>query len=220
MTVPFITGWILLLIPQPLNLTSPGWFYAGRLLTGFGGGAFALASPIYISEIAEPSIRGALGSLMQFQLTLGVLFINGVGALIDWVTLTGICIVFPAILAGMMIFMPESPYYLITKNRKKDARDAMCWLRTPTANIDKELEQMQAEFDEQQAVGTVSLKQFFSAPEYLKPALIMLGLMFFQQFSGINAVIFYLTDIFIKANVDLDSGLSSTLVSLVQVKKG
>ena len=47
--------------------------------------------------------------------------------------------------------------------------------------------------------------------------LIMLTLMFFQQFSGINAVLFYLTDIFIKAGTDIDPGLSATIVALVQV---
>ncbi len=66
------------------------------MVIGFGGGAFALAAPIYISETSEPSLRGALGSLMQFMLTIGVLFNNGVGALIEWDILTGICIVFPS----------------------------------------------------------------------------------------------------------------------------
>ena len=69
--------------------------YRCFLRSGLGGGAFSLASPIYISEVAQTDIRGALGSLMQFQLTVGVLFNNGIGALIDVTVLTGICIVFP-----------------------------------------------------------------------------------------------------------------------------
>ena len=96
MVAPFTAGWVILTLAGPLELTGAGWFYAGRLLTGFGGGAFSLAAPIYISETSEPEIRGALGSLMQFMLTVGVLFNNGIGALIEWDILTGLCIIFPS----------------------------------------------------------------------------------------------------------------------------
>ena len=63
--------------------------------SGFGGGSFSLAAPIYIAESCEANIRGGLGSMFQFMLVVGVLFNNGVGAAIDWVTLTGILLVFP-----------------------------------------------------------------------------------------------------------------------------
>ncbi len=96
MVVPFVAGWTILTMTGPLELTDAWWFYAGRLLTGFGGGAFSLSAPIYISETSEPSIRGALGSLMQFMITVGVLFNNGIGALIEWDVLTGLCLVFPS----------------------------------------------------------------------------------------------------------------------------
>ncbi len=95
MVAPFSAGWVILTLAGPLKLTDAGWFYAGRLLTGFGGGAFALAAPIYISETSQPEIRGALGNCMQFMLTIGVLFNNGIGALIEWDILTGINLIFP-----------------------------------------------------------------------------------------------------------------------------
>ena len=47
-----------------------------RFLTGFAGGAFVLAAPAYSSEIAETKYRGALGTVMQLMVTLGILFIN------------------------------------------------------------------------------------------------------------------------------------------------
>jgi len=52
---------------------------------------------------------------------------------------------------------------------------------------------------------------------YLLPGLMMMALMFFQQYAGINAVLFYLTDVFNAANSGLDPGLSATLVTLIQV---
>jgi MFS family permease len=53
------------------DITSPVLFYVGRILTGLGGGGFALAPPVYCSEITETSIRGAMGAMMQFMLTIG-----------------------------------------------------------------------------------------------------------------------------------------------------
>ena len=95
MNVFSIIGWILILITKPAQLDSPWIFYVGRFLSGFGLGSSALSSTIYINEIVEVSIRGALGNLMQFMLTVGVLFDNGIGALIPWEVLTGLCLIFP-----------------------------------------------------------------------------------------------------------------------------
>lgn len=62
---------------------------------GFGAGSFALAAPIYISEIAETSLRGALGSMMQLFLTTGIVYINGLGSVLEWDVLTATVLIFP-----------------------------------------------------------------------------------------------------------------------------
>ena len=65
--------------------------------SGFGGGAFALASPLYIVEIAEPAMRGSLASLMQFMVTLGVAFVDllNIQDFVHWNVISGICMAFP-----------------------------------------------------------------------------------------------------------------------------
>jgi MFS family permease len=100
LSVPFTIGWVCLLIPGPADLTGPTLFYVGRIFTGIGAGGYALAPPIYISETAELSIRGSMGSVMQFMLTIGIAVINAMGIenAVDWVIITGICLVFPGIL--------------------------------------------------------------------------------------------------------------------------
>ena len=99
MGVPAVAGWICLVVGKPLDdtLDPLALFYVGRILTGFGGGAFALVAPLYVSEIAEVKIRGALGSLMQFQVTMGIFFVNvlSINNAIYWDIITGICIAFP-----------------------------------------------------------------------------------------------------------------------------
>ena len=99
MSIPALGGWICLIIGKPLDesIDPISLFYVGRILTGFGGGAFAIAAPLFVSETAEVNIRGALGSLMQFQVTIGICFVNALSINngVDWVVITEICIGFP-----------------------------------------------------------------------------------------------------------------------------
>ena len=90
-----------------------------------------------------------------------------------------------------MFFMPESPYYLISKGKDKEAMKALMWLRG-SKNVTEEYEEMKISFREQEAVGSTGFGTLLSDRIYLEPFIIMLLLMFFQQFSGINAVLFYL----------------------------
>ena len=70
-SIPFMMGWLLLVIAK-----NSAMLLVGRFITGFCGGMFVLAAPAYSSEIAETKYRGALGSLMQLMVCLGMLFVN------------------------------------------------------------------------------------------------------------------------------------------------
>lgn len=220
MGVPFVLGWVLLLLPVPLGLSADAaiWmFYLGRFITGFAGGSYALSAPVYIGETSEASLRGALGSCMQLVLCFGVLFCYAVGAAVDWVVLTGICVIFPFLTMVGMFFMPPSPVFLLSQDREEEARKALQWLRGSTYNIEREIKEIKDGLADQKETGTVSLKAMFTEAVYRKPTIIMLMLMVIQQLGGINAIIMYLTSIFIAAGTDLDEGLQASLVSMVQV---
>ena len=97
MSIPAILGWIFLMLPKPLDdgdMDTIWLFYIGRILTGLGGGAFTLAAPLFVSEIAETRIRGSLGALMQFQVTIGIVFVNAlnINQAVNWLIITGLCI--------------------------------------------------------------------------------------------------------------------------------
>ena len=97
MSIPAILGWIFLMLPKPLDdgdMDTIWLFYVGRILTGLGGGAFTLAAPLFVSEIAETRIRGSLGALMQFQVTIGIVFVNAlnINQAVNWLIITGLCI--------------------------------------------------------------------------------------------------------------------------------
>ena len=97
----------------------------------------------------------------------------------------------PVLAAFTMLFMPETPYYLITKNKEQEAKKSLQWLRG-IKNVNNELDELKRAYTEQKKLGKVSYMSLITNKVYFKPFFIMNALMFIQQFSGVNAVMFYL----------------------------
>ena len=191
LSLPFIVGWILIMLAENTPM-----LYAGRLLTGFSGGAFGLLAPSYTFEISEPSIRGALGSLQQLIATLGVLFVTVVGKFVAWRVLSGILLVFPILMAVVMFFMPESPVYLISKGRHSEAKKSLLFLRGPHIDVEPELQTIVQTVEDSKKVESVGAVSLVTNKGYLVPILFSMAVMFLQQFSGVNAVVSYAVQIF------------------------
>lgn len=110
LSVPFLLTWILTVTASSVHM-----LYAARVFAGIATGGACVVAPMFISEIGETSIRGALGSFFQLFLTVGILLVYVIGAYIDWRTLSGICAIPPILLLVGMMFLPESPTYLMKK---------------------------------------------------------------------------------------------------------
>ena len=104
--------------------------------------------------------------------------------------------------AVAMFFMPESPYYLITKGKDAEALKSLQWLRD-SENVNEALEELKRECRDQKSQGNLSYVKLLTDAVYLRPFLIVMALMFFQQFSGINAVLFNLKVRFPSLALDL-----------------
>ena len=116
-----------------------------------------------------------------------------------------------------MLFMPDSPLHLVKKGKSTAAREALVRLRgSQCTYIDEELETINRQVEASKGSSSASLKKLFTSGVYLKPFGVSMGLMFFQQFCGINGVLFYLQKVFLKAGSTLDSGLEAFLVGLAQ----
>ena len=116
-----------------------------------------------------------------------------------------------------MIFMPETPSYLLAQNQGNSAQKSLRFLRGKNYNVDHELAVITESIEKEKSVGSITFKQLCTKGVYAKPMLLMLAIMFFQCYCGINAIYFYLNTIFEQANTGIDPGLSATLVSLVRV---
>ena len=160
-----------------------------RILLGIAVGAAALIVPLYLSEIAPTEIRGAISSLNQLMITVGILLAFIVNALLAnseaWRWMLGLAVVPSVILFIGMYFMPETPRWLVSRGREDEARDVLMRSRS-----EQEAENEIRDIKEVEREEEGGLQELL-AP-WVRPALIVaIGLAVFQQIVGINTIIYY-----------------------------
>lgn len=201
----FIAGAILSGLAQEVTL-----LLVARLLIGIGIGVASMLTPLYLAEIAPAKERGAIVSLNQLCITIGILVSYIVGyalasAMDGWRWMLALGAVPGVILALGMIILPESPRWLVSVDRRDEARAVLHRLRGQ-ANIDEELDAIQKDVAREEKRGTL---RDLLAPRLRRPLVIGIGLAMFQQITGINTVIYFAPTIFQKA------GLSSAATSVL-----
>lgn len=190
----------------------------GRLLAGIGIGISSAIVPLYISEISPTEIRGTLGSVNQLFICIGILaaLIAGLplaGNPLWWRTMFTLS-VFPSILMAMgMAFSPESPRWLYQQGRITDAEKAIRTLfgKEKVTEVMSDLRSGSQGSKEPDA-GWIDL---FSK-RYWKVVSVGVALFFFQQLAGINAVVYYSTNVFRSAGISSDV-LASAFVGAANV---
>jgi MFS transporter, SP family, galactose:H+ symporter len=177
-----------------------------------------VVAPLYISEVAPAKVRGALVSLYQFAITVGILgayFIDYVFAgRGDWRWMLGFALVPSLILIGGMIFMPESPRYLFKRGHDSRARDELNRIaENPQDSIHEE-----SSIRESLKVRSVGFAAF-RVPAVGLALFIGVSLALLQQVTGINTVIYYGPQIFQMAGISSNTAsiLAQTLVGTVNV---
>lgn len=212
MVVPFTVGWLLIIFSNSVLM-----FYFGRFITGLSGGAFCVAAPLYTSEIAESEIRGTLGSYFQLMLTVGILISYVLGYLIQNMKILSIISgIVPLIFFGVFFVMPETPIYYLKKGNEEAARKS--WMRFRGNQYDVETElQTEREALENASRNNVSFLVGMQTRAAKRGLVIAYGLMLFQQMSGVNAIIFYSSDIFTKAGNSIPPDVATIIVGAVQV---
>jgi sugar porter (SP) family MFS transporter len=164
---------------------------AFRFVLGLGVGTASALVPSYISESAPTDVRGSLSSLFQLAITLGILvayLVNAVFApLGDWRWPLGLAFVPALVLFVGMYLMPETPRWLVSKGREEEARRVLGRTRTDE-EIEGEIQEIHRV--EEEAKEQAGYRELL-AP-WVRPVLVAgIGLAIFQQFVGINTVIYY-----------------------------
>lgn len=192
-----------------------------RIVGGFGVGGALLVAPIYIAEIAPPERRGQLVSFNQLNIVLGFsaaffsnFFLERAG--LSWRWMLGVEAA-PAALYGLLLMtVPRSPRWLAMRGRIDEARRVLVRINGE-ANAVAALAEVQTSLLRDAAEVRASVRELF-LPRMRRVMLIGLGLGFFQQITGINAVFYYSTTIFGMAGAARDVALGhAILVGLVNV---
>lgn len=188
-------------------------FLLFRFLGGLGVGTSSVTAPIYISEVSPADRRGSLVGLFQFNVVLGILisylsnYLIGQGGDASWRWMLGVQ-AFPSLLFIILIrFIPESPRWLILKKGEIEKALGILKVINPL-NYDQEMVNINnSKLDSE---GKRHNETLFSA-EYKKPAILAVLFAFFNQASGINAIIYYAPRIFEMAGLGAHSSLMSTV---------
>ncbi|KAI1425884.1 general substrate transporter [Xylaria sp. FL1777] len=209
----------------------------GRAIGGAGVGALALGAPLYISEISPPKVRGSLlvleslaiviGAIVSYWITYGTKDIPSVASF----RLPFGLQVIPALGVGLGIhFFPYSPRWLAMRKRNDEGLVALAKLRgvsTTDARVQEEWISIVVEARFQEIVSArehpnasplkIELLQWVDLfrPKYLKRTVVALAIPFFQQFSGINAFVYYAPTFF--AALGQDANRSLILAGIINV---
>ncbi|XP_055530071.1 glucose transporter type 1 isoform X5 [Wyeomyia smithii] len=191
--------------------------FLGRFIIGVNCGLNTSLVPMYISEIAPLNLRGGLGTVNQLAVTVGLLLsqVLGIEQILGtndgWPVLLGLAIC-PAVLQLLLLpICPESPrYLLITKQWEEEARKALRRLRASN-QVEEDIEEMRAEERAQQSESSISTIELICSPTLRAPLIIGIVMQLSQQFSGINAVFYYSTSLFMSSGLTEESAKFATI---------
>ncbi|CAN3364802.1 vacuolar protein sorting-associated protein 73 [Diutina catenulata] len=174
----------------------------GRFVSGVAAGAALVITPIYINEISPPAAKGLLGSMSQVSINLGILLTTSLAIMWcndnDWRMLLLTAAVL-ALANGLVTWawVPESPRWLASHDRVQDAVAVLHTVRA--GDYDVARNEVTSWRDQGSpllgatggATKRVTVGQYLKQPQYYPSRLVATGILVFQQFNGINSIIFY-----------------------------
>ncbi|KAK4501233.1 hypothetical protein PRZ48_007040 [Zasmidium cellare] len=202
-----------------------GMLVAGRTIGGVGVGTLALGAPLYISEVAPPNLRGSLLVLETFSIVIGAIIAY-------WITygtaeMTGewsfrlpfLLQIVPALCVGLGIhFFPFSPRWLCMRDRSEDSLQSLSRLRR--LPIDDHRVQLEWRGIIAETGFSLEISEWIALfkPKYWRRTMIAMAIPFFQQFSGINAFVYYAPTLFAALGQDKDMSLIlSGMINICQL---
>uniref|UniRef100_A0A0E0PRD3 Major facilitator superfamily (MFS) profile domain-containing protein n=1 Tax=Oryza rufipogon TaxID=4529 RepID=A0A0E0PRD3_ORYRU len=203
--VPNIIGWLAISFAKDAS-----FLYMGRLLEGFGVGVISYTVPVYIAEISHQNTRGALGSVNQLSVTIGILLAYLLGMFVPWRLLAVIGSIPCTLLIPGLFFIPESPRWLAKMKMMDDFEASLQVLRGFETDITAE--RAVASANKRTTVRFKELNQ----KKYRTPLLIGTGLLVLQNLSGINGILFYASRIFRDAGFT-NSDLATCALGAIQI---
>jgi MFS transporter, SP family, galactose:H+ symporter len=194
-----------------------------RLIVGLAVGIASFVAPLYLSEIAPRKIRGGMIAMYQFMITAGIFLMFLSNSLLErfgsWRLMLIVLIIPSLIMLVGCFFLPRSPRWLMLVGKKDEAEDVLRKIRTNEEDVKFEIDEI-AETTKVKTSGFKMLKNKF----FLKVLLLGVLLQAFQQFTGMNAFMYYSTQIFQQAGFTNPTiatvvvGLVNMLTTIIAIK--
>lgn len=193
-----------------------GSLIAFRVMAGLAVGGSSVMAPVYISEIAPPSRRGQLVAAFQFMVIFGILLAyvsNAVIAAVEpsdvaWRWKLGVSAVPALVFMLLLLRIPHSPRWLVTRGRDAEAQDALERIGMKRDTAAAEIADVHASLAEQPHGEALSWRR------HRKPILLAMLVAGFNQLSGINAFLYYLNDIFARSDSTLSPDVQAIIVGI------
>ncbi|XP_012062769.1 PREDICTED: facilitated trehalose transporter Tret1-like [Atta cephalotes] len=213
LVVPIIIAWLLIMFA-----TEHMYIYVSRGLSGISGAATFFVVPNYVSEISCDSIRGMLASILILSVNTGILVAYILGGIMSFRALPVAVIALILLYLITFVFMPESPLYLVRRNRTHEAIRALKWLKAGN-NLEAErtLSHIQLQIKETASIKSAKFSDLVRDKATIKGLIIIVGLFIGQQLCGIFAMISNTEMIFKMSDSSLSPNMSSIIVAIIQV---
>lgn len=186
----------------------------------------------YVGEICQPSIRGILTSCAGVAVMLGFSTVFFLGSITTWRITALVCCSVPIVTAIAICFVPETPFWLMAKNRKEDALKSLMWLRgwvKDPKHVEKEFKEIQRYSEDTNRcvacqkseskcthkTSTAELLKELLRKRTLKPFMLVITMFLFCQFSGLSAMRPYLVQIFQTYSIPIDSSWATVMIGVL-----
>merc|ERR1719244_1228789 len=175
-----------------------------RIISGIIFGVFQANGKVYNAEIAHPDMRGSLGTIMSNMFAFGSIYTYLIGYLVSsWRMVAWLQLIPTCFLGITVLFIPDSPYWLVEKGREDEARESLVRLRGSSYDVDDEFKQIISKKKAKELEGK-SVKQTMCSRVFLVPFLRIGALMMITQWTGTNVITSYMVNIFMDSGSSID----------------
>ncbi|EYU26153.1 hypothetical protein ABFS82_08G106800 [Erythranthe guttata] len=194
----------------------------GRILAGIGIGFGVMIAPVYIAEISPTVSRGSLTSFPEIFINLGILLgyvsnyvFSGLPSHTSWRIMLAVGIL-PSVFIGFALcVIPESPRWLVMKNRAEEAREVLLKTNDNEVEVEERLAEILLAAGLNNTEGKAVWRELLSpSPELSRMLITGIGIQCFQQITGIDATVYYSPEIFKSAGITDKSKLLGATVAV------
>nr|CAD7461952.1 unnamed protein product [Timema tahoe] len=212
--MPLIPSWLLVIFANSKNM-----LHSARFIAGLSCGGGTVVIPLFVAEISEDSVRGALSTLTVLFFNGGILFAYCAGSYFRFHSLACICLTLVILFIVCFYFVPESPVFLMSRNRQNEAARSLRWLRGDDQGaISTEIAKLRRISQEnRERMEAMGLKEALLSRATIKGLTIGLGLCLNQQLSGLYAVLVYTVNIFQESGSSVSPYVATILVGILQI---